>query len=150
MKDLDSLDTKLLNILRKNARISTRKLAKMLGVSPSTISRKIRNLEDKGYIIGYVAVLNDAKLGYLCNLLLMIKLNSPGVTENIVKKIVDMDASCMVSMTTGTYDIIALVRCKDPNELEHTLYDIGKLDGVERLDSLFIVRHGKFMNLPFI
>ncbi len=63
MKELRDVDYKLLCELMKNARLSDRQLAKRIGVSQPTVSRRRTSLE-KGVIDGYTAVPRWEKLGY--------------------------------------------------------------------------------------
>jgi DNA-binding Lrp family transcriptional regulator len=50
---IDELDRKILDALRKDARISSRKIAQRLGVTAPTIIARIRKLEEVGVITGY-------------------------------------------------------------------------------------------------
>ncbi len=63
MRKLKPEDYKILFELMKNARISDRQLAKMIGVSQPTVSRKRASLE-KELIEGYTAIPKWEKLGY--------------------------------------------------------------------------------------
>jgi len=63
MFKLKDIDLKILFDLMKNSKISDRKLAKKLGVSQPTITRRRTRLEKQG-LIEYTAIPNLAKLGY--------------------------------------------------------------------------------------
>jgi DNA-binding Lrp family transcriptional regulator len=63
MKELKPLDYKLLSELIKNSRRSDRELAKAIGVSQPTITRR-RALIEKELIDGYTAIPKWEKLGY--------------------------------------------------------------------------------------
>ena len=67
---MDELDRKILNSLNMNARKSFRKIAKELGISMITVSNRIKNMEDREVIKGYIPVLDPQKVGY--DLLVMI------------------------------------------------------------------------------
>ena len=75
MKKLKPLDYKLLFELMKNARRSDRQLAKVLGVSQPTITRKRAFLE-KELIEGYTVIPKWEKLGYQIFALTFIKIKS--------------------------------------------------------------------------
>ena len=55
---LDDLDRRLLSLLREDSRRSSRKLAKMLGVSAPTVASRLRRLEQMGVIRGYTVTLS--------------------------------------------------------------------------------------------
>lgn len=60
---LDRIDIKILAELQKNGRISNAQLAAIVGLSPSPCLSRVKRLEDAGYISGYSAKINFAKLG---------------------------------------------------------------------------------------
>lgn len=60
---LDRIDIKILAELQKNGRISNTQLAAIVGLSPSPCLSRVKRLEDAGYISGYSAKINFAKLG---------------------------------------------------------------------------------------
>jgi DNA-binding Lrp family transcriptional regulator len=61
-KELETL--RLLSALMDNSRRSDRELAKALGLSQPTVSRKRVKLENEGYIQEYTAIPNLTKMGY--------------------------------------------------------------------------------------
>ena len=63
-KDLDTTDKKILRILQDDGRISNLDLSKKIGMSPPPTLRRVRDLEQNGYIDGFRANLNHSKLGF--------------------------------------------------------------------------------------
>lgn len=61
--DLDRIDRQILAALRKNARLSMAALAQKVGLSKSPAQARVKRLERDGFIRGYAAMLNHAKLG---------------------------------------------------------------------------------------
>ncbi|MEM9969430.1 MAG: Lrp/AsnC family transcriptional regulator, partial [Pseudomonadota bacterium] len=60
---LDSIDIRLLDALQQNANLSAQQLSEKLNLSASQIGRRRQRLEADGYIEGYVARLDPARLG---------------------------------------------------------------------------------------
>jgi DNA-binding Lrp family transcriptional regulator len=60
---LDRIDINILAELQKNGRVTNAQLADLVGLSPSPCLTRVKRLEDAGYISGYSADLNLAKLG---------------------------------------------------------------------------------------
>lgn len=54
-RTIDDTDTKILAILQENARTTQSDVAKSVGLAPSAVLERIRKLESKGAILGYVA-----------------------------------------------------------------------------------------------
>ncbi|MGE6444822.1 Lrp/AsnC family transcriptional regulator, partial [Pseudomonas bubulae] len=60
---LDRYDLSILAELQRDARISNQELAERIGLSPSPCSRRVKQLEDDGYISRQVALLDRKLLG---------------------------------------------------------------------------------------
>lgn len=61
--ELDATDLHILRLLQKDGRISNQDLAQQVGLSPSPCLRRVRRLEEQGYIDRYVALASPEKLG---------------------------------------------------------------------------------------
>jgi Lrp/AsnC family transcriptional regulator, leucine-responsive regulatory protein len=60
---LDKIDLKILNALQTDGRISNLKLAELVALSPTAVLARTQRLQRDGFILGYEARLNPAKLG---------------------------------------------------------------------------------------
>lgn len=81
--ELDTVDTKILEILQKEGRISLRDLAKRIGISTPTASDKVKRLENLKVIKGYAALINLEKLGeYSAVLVIKCKLSDVDTIAN--------------------------------------------------------------------
>ena len=63
MIETDAIDRRILQELSRSGRISNVELADRAGLSPSACLRRVQDLERKGVIAGYRAVIDRAKLG---------------------------------------------------------------------------------------
>ncbi|HEY6483575.1 MAG TPA: Lrp/AsnC family transcriptional regulator [Steroidobacteraceae bacterium] len=62
-KPLDRLDRRILDELQADARVSNQELAKRVGLSPAPCWRRLRRLEEEGFIAGYVTLLHGPAVG---------------------------------------------------------------------------------------
>ncbi|MFN3207401.1 MAG: Lrp/AsnC family transcriptional regulator [Roseovarius sp.] len=60
---LDRIDVKILAELQRNGRITNVELADLVHLSPSPCLTRVKKLQKSGYITGYSALINVAKLG---------------------------------------------------------------------------------------
>jgi Lrp/AsnC family leucine-responsive transcriptional regulator len=60
---LDALDSKILAALQEDGRLSNVELAERVGLSPSPCLRRVKRLEEEGYIAGYKARVDRRRLG---------------------------------------------------------------------------------------
>ena len=61
---LDSIDYKIVSALAADARISYAELGRRVGLSPSAVAERIRQLENDKAILGYRALLDQKAFGY--------------------------------------------------------------------------------------
>ena len=118
---LDDKDKQIMNLLQKNARISYTHIANMLGISEATVRYRVKNLQDKGVITKFTALLDPKKVGFSTNGILMVKI-APEHFEEASKQISELPEAYHVFQNTGEHDILAVVHAHD---LEH-LGDLRK------------------------
>jgi DNA-binding Lrp family transcriptional regulator len=73
---LDAIDRKILRELQDNGRITNVELASRVGISAPPCLRRVRALEEAGFIKGYRALLDEKKLGYEVTVFAMVHLAS--------------------------------------------------------------------------
>jgi DNA-binding Lrp family transcriptional regulator len=73
---LDAIDRKILKELQDDGRITNVELASRVGISAPPCLRRVRALEEAGYIKGYRALLDEKKLGYEVTVFAMVHLAS--------------------------------------------------------------------------
>src|SRR5689334_18976051 len=59
---VDELDSAIVRELQRDARLTNRELARMLGVAPSTCLERVRSLRARKVIVGYHAEVNPSAL----------------------------------------------------------------------------------------
>ncbi|MCC6016574.1 MAG: Lrp/AsnC family transcriptional regulator [Desulfurococcaceae archaeon] len=122
---LDDLDKEILRIMVEDCSLSVRKIARMLGKSPTIISKKIQRLKDLGVLEKCTAVINYRKLGY--NLMALILFNVVGAHIEEVEKILASELNVRgVYDITGQYDVAVLALFKDVEELDKFIKKILK------------------------
>jgi DNA-binding Lrp family transcriptional regulator len=73
---LDAIDRKILKELQDDGRITNVELASRVGISAPPCLRRVRALEEAGYIKGYRALLDEKLLGYEVTVFAMVHLSS--------------------------------------------------------------------------
>src|SRR5690242_8417809 len=80
---LDAIDRKILKELQDDGRITNVELASRVGISAPPCLRRVRALEEAGYIKGYRAMLDEKKLGYEVTVFAMVHLSSQAEVDLI-------------------------------------------------------------------
>jgi DNA-binding Lrp family transcriptional regulator len=73
---LDDIDWKILAELQNDGRITNVELARRVGISAPPCLRRVRALEEAGYIRGYRALLDEKRLGYEVTMFALVHLSS--------------------------------------------------------------------------
>ena len=127
---LDELDMRILRLLNADARKSFRDIAKAVDASISTISNRVRRLEEEGIISGYAPILDESKLGFDVLSVVGVKIHK-GKLLQVQRRIAKDDRVTHVYDVTGEWDSIVVVRLKNTKELDAFIKRLGSMDHVE-------------------
>ena len=116
MTGLDEVDIKILRILNGNARKSYRDIAKELDLSLTTVSKRIKRLEEDRVILGYAPMLDQEKLGFDITAIIGIKILHGRIIET-EKALAKDPAVYAVYDSTGDWDAILQARFRTRTEL---------------------------------
>jgi DNA-binding Lrp family transcriptional regulator len=131
-------DTKLLDLLRANAREPAASLARKLGIARSTLQERIARLECEGVIKGYTVRLSDEAATKNLRAVVMIVADArqaDRVTAEL-KKITEVRSLAAVS---GAHDMMAVVEADTAARMDAVLDRIGKANGVARTVSSIVL-----------
>ena len=145
MINLDETDLKLLKILSKNGRITGIELSKKLDISSSTVTRKIKRLEDSGVIKGYLAIIDAEKFGNMARSALTIKISGGVEINRILDELVQIEDICNIFETMGNYDILLTCCNRDESQIYEVIKKIRSMDGVMSVDFTTIVSRRKIL-----
>lgn len=70
---LDSIHSKILNLLQKNARISNTEISRLVGISSPAVAERIKKMEDLGIISNYLTKVDHNALGYGLRALITVR-----------------------------------------------------------------------------
>ena len=73
---LDDIDLRIIDELQRNGRMTNVDLARRVGISAPPCLRRVRALEQAGFIAGYHANLDPARLGFGVTVFAMVGLHS--------------------------------------------------------------------------
>src|SRR5262245_6243639 len=78
---LDAVDRRILKELQDDGRMTNVELARRVGISAPPCLRRVRALEQAGYIKGYRALLDEKLLGYEVTVFALVHLDSQAETD---------------------------------------------------------------------
>ena len=142
----DPVDVRILEILRLDGRASIRDIAKKVGISPATVSRKIRQMEDDNIIKAYVSIIEDEELGKGSRAVLLVRTSGDKDQSEVIEDISNMDDICNVFLTMGNYDLILTACTINESELYNIIKRIRALEGILWVDFASIVARRKVLS----
>lgn len=142
----DSIDVKILDIIRLDGRASIRDIAAELGVSPATVSRKIKRMEEENVIKAYVSIIEDEELGKGSRAVLLVRTSGENDQSEVIEKISNMDDICNVFLTMGNYDLILTACTINESEIYNIIKRIRALEGILWVDFASIVARRKVLS----
>ncbi|QMT60882.1 MULTISPECIES: Lrp/AsnC family transcriptional regulator [unclassified Legionella] len=141
---MDRTDKKILDILQSNCQINNQELADMVALSPSPCLRRVKLLEDNGYIKKKVALLEPEKLGLKLSVIVLVGLNShqPAVMSQFEEAVRFLPEVVQCYLITGqSADYVLKVIVPDLNAYQSFLLDkLTRINGVTSVQSSFILR----------
>jgi len=130
----DDVDRKIIAALREDGRVALAKIAGDLGVSPGMIRMRYNRLVESGSI-KIVAISNPLQMGYNTMALIGIRAEGQKLME-IAEKIASLEEVIYLIVTSGSYDIIAEVICRDRDHLLQFLTNrLYKVEGIRESET---------------
>jgi DNA-binding Lrp family transcriptional regulator len=135
---VDDIDRAIIDQLRRSGRIANTDLADRVGLSPSPCLRRVRQLEARGVILGYTAVIDPAAIDQAYEPLVWVTLkevtrDSMSEFETAVDDIPDV---IEVLRMMGQPDYLLRIATKDAASFEQLYFDhLAKLPHVQTLTS---------------
>ncbi len=120
---LDKIDKKILQNLQEDGRMSNVDLAKIVGISAPPCLRRVRALEEAGFIKSYHAKISPSILGYGVTVFAMVKLASQAEKdlEAFEKKMASLPMVRECHMLAGDVDFMLRIVAKDWDQYQSFL-----------------------------
>ncbi|OYT52511.1 AsnC family transcriptional regulator [Candidatus Bathyarchaeota archaeon ex4484_135] len=129
--ELDEVDLRILSILLEDGRASCREIARELGVSTATVSKRLKKLESSGIIKGYTALLDHEKLGYEITVVTAVTV-SGGRLLDIEREIAKLPGVCAVYDVTGPVDVMVVAKFRSRKDLSKFTKTLLAMPNIER------------------
>jgi len=144
--ELDEIDIKILEVLKRNSKLSYRELGKKLLMPVTTVHHRIRKLEKNGVIKNYSLVIDNKKLGRTISSYILLKVDYSSLKhmnlsqQQLARKIKNNQNVEDIALITGLKDIIIKVRCSSIEELNNLINkDLRNLQGIKSTETLIVL-----------
>jgi DNA-binding Lrp family transcriptional regulator len=146
-KKLDNYDIKILRGLSRDGRISWRDLAEEIGLSLTPTLRRVRLLEEAGFIEGYKATLNERLIGSVVVFVSISLERQDGQSlKAFEQEVAKFQEVLECYLLTGRADYLLRVVVRDLEHYGKLLDELTHINGVAHIQSSFALK--AFVNQP--
>ncbi|NHO86522.1 Lrp/AsnC family transcriptional regulator [Pseudoteredinibacter isoporae] len=143
---MDKYDAQILHELQTEGRLSNRDLAERIALSPAPCWRRVKRLEDEGYIRGYSAQVNHKKIGLQIIAFVEVSLNihHPETIQNFLTMIANEPGILECHSVTGQCDYLLKIVSKDMESYETFVStQLLTAPGIRSVNTLISMRQNK-------
>lgn len=139
---LDEYDIRILRRLTEDGRITWRDLAEEIGLSMTPTVRRVRLLEEAGYITGYFARLDEGRL--LGTMIVFISVTLERQVRDMLdmfeNRVADLPEVMSGFLMTGGADYLLRAVVRDLDHYRDLLEDLTQIPGVAHIQSSFALK----------
>jgi Lrp/AsnC family transcriptional regulator, leucine-responsive regulatory protein len=146
MSELDRIDRDILSAIQRDGRVPVAKLAERVGLSETPCARRLRRLENEGFIDGYRAMLSRKALGLGVVAFVSVRFSDHdrSVSERFEREIAGIERVVSCHNVSGTADYLLQVVVRDLDEYGTFSRDVLRtLPGVTSVESMLSLREIK-------
>lgn len=114
---MDSIDTKILQMLRRNARESFATIGKKVELSAPAVGKRVKQLEEKGIILGYSLKINHEKLGVATKAYINLSIHQSSTLRTAYNQIIHQEEVQRCDRITGEDSLCILGFFKNNQDL---------------------------------
>ena len=137
---MDPIDRRLLELLQAQGRATQLELSKEIGLSQPATADRIRKLEERGFITGYAAQVNAAKLGKDVTAFIGVSIEHPKYFEAFAKKMLALPEVLECHRVAGNDSYLLKVKTSNTAALDELLVDqLRTIAGVTRTHTTIVL-----------
>ncbi|WP_010181750.1 Lrp/AsnC family transcriptional regulator [Aquimarina agarilytica] len=143
---MDSIDLKIITALKKNAKQNTKEIANQVGLSVSPTFQRIKKLEKQKIIRGYVAIVDQKKLGngIIAFCQISIAKHSKKTIDRFKAEIDKINEVLECNHVSGNFDFLLKIAVTDMDHYHKIVVEkITLIAGVSNIKSNFIIEKSK-------
>ena len=114
---MDDIDVKIIKMLSANARESFATIGKSVDLSAPAVGKRVKQLEEKGFILGYSLRLNHEKFGVNVKAYINLKIHQSSTLRTASNQIKNIDEVQRCDRITGEDSLCILAYFKSNKDL---------------------------------
>ncbi|MEM0117625.1 MAG: Lrp/AsnC family transcriptional regulator [Conexivisphaerales archaeon] len=134
---MDKVDQAIIKYLQQDGRAPYLEIASKLGMSEAAVRRRVKNLVKNGVIRKFTI---DLQASQIASALTLVAVTPGSPTSEVADKIKLLPAVRKVNEITGQYDIAITIEAFSMEEVNNTIDQIRKTEGVASTNTMVILR----------
>lgn len=140
----DSLDIKILNVLKEDATLGYAEISKKVKSPATTIFQRVRRLKDREIIKKIVPIIDYEKIDYHITAFIKLSINDIKELDRIAKELSRFDEVMDIHHVTGDNDILLKIKVRDNSELkDFEIEKIGSIKGIKNIETMISIGNYK-------
>ncbi len=142
MVQLDAIDLQILDLLSKNGKLGNKEIAAAIGLSTTPTFERVKRLEKKGIIKGYVAILDKKKIGKGLKVFCQVSLKSHNaeIIDGFEAEIVHLSEISACYHIAGDFDYSLFIEVADMDEYQQFLKQkLANIPNIANVQTAFVM-----------
>lgn len=137
---MDFIDSEILKLLQKNARISASDISAEVSLSLPAVSDRLRKLETSGIIEQYTTIINPSVLKKDLTAMMFVSLERPQFSDKFVSFINTMDEILECHYLAGDFDYMLKIITDNTSTLGELLTKVKSVPGIQKTRTIVVLR----------
>jgi DNA-binding Lrp family transcriptional regulator len=138
MQSLDSLDRRLISLLRTDGRAPVSVLARQLAVTRATVNSRLERLIKSGQVLGFTIRTRDDRGDDDVRAISLVEVEGR-TTKEVIRSLRGLPEIQSLHATNGGWDLVAEIRCDSLIDFDRILGEIRAVDGVINSESSILL-----------
>jgi DNA-binding Lrp family transcriptional regulator len=139
MTELDEIDRRMIDALRRSGRISAPMLAEEIGIGRATAYARFDRLVDSGVVTGFAARVDTVAVGLTVSALVLVNVHQ-GQWRHLRTELSELSGVEWLGVATGRFDFIILVRADSLAHLRDVaLHELQQIEGVRSAETVVLL-----------
>jgi Lrp/AsnC family leucine-responsive transcriptional regulator len=149
---MDALDYRIVDMLQRDGRATQLEISRAVGLSQPAVAERIRKLEERGVITGYVARVDASKLGKDITAFIGVNIEHPKYFEGFAKKVMALPEVLEAHRVAGQDSYLLKVRTSNTKTLDSLLVEtLRTISGVTRTHTTIVltsIKEETYIHVP--
>src|SRR5882757_9780549 len=139
VNDLDTLDRRIVALLREDGRRTYSDMARTIGMSVAAVKRRVARLQDDGVISGYTAQIDYARLGWTVQAFVEVRYTGRTSVDDIVATASSVPEVQSVYVVAGELDALVQIRARDLPHMQTVVDQLRRAGTVTGTRTLMVL-----------